>query len=90
MAVPRNKGQFAQAGVVYAIPRIDGSFLSVDGMLDLDAVYLQADYPLLFANIGIVYNEPGDDDLTQFRLPAPSVWGLPTGDGINFKWMVRF
>ncbi len=41
----RNKGSFVQAGTPHIVPKISGSFLSMDGMVDFDTVYLQADYP---------------------------------------------
>ena len=91
MAVnPRNKGQFVQAGIPQIVPLIDGSFLSVDGMVDMDTVYLQADYPVLFAVLGTVYNDVGDDAGTEFRTPKPTDWGLPEDVGGNYKWMIRF
>ena len=74
MAVDRTKGQFVQAATMHRIPKIDGSFLSVDGMLDFDTVYEQEDYPDAFANLGIVYNQPGDNDSTQFRTPPIEEW----------------
>ena len=34
MAIPREKGQFVQPGTPQIIPRIAGSFLSIDGFVD--------------------------------------------------------
>lgn len=86
----RNKGQFVQAGTPHIVPKISGSFLSTDGMVDFDSVYLQADYPLLFSILGIVYNKPADDDLTEFRTPSLTDWGLTDAAGGEYKWMIRF
>lgn len=90
MSIPREKGQFVQVGMPFIVPRIDGSFLSVDGFVDFDTVYLQTDYPLLFAVLGTTYNEVGDDDLTEFRTPKTTIWELPEPIGGNHKWMIRF
>lgn len=88
--VPRSKGQFLQPGMPFIVPVIDGSFLSVDGMLDFDTVYLQEDYPVLFALMGIFYNKPGDNDVTEFRTPELAAWGLSNAPGGEHKWMIRF
>ena len=88
MAIPRNKGQFVQAGTVHAVPNIDGSFLSMDGMLDLDQLVLQSDYPELYAQIGTTYNIDTDDDLTEFRTPKIDDVGLPSISPA--KCMMRF
>lgn len=70
---PRNKGQFWQAAFWTAIPKINGSLLSVDGFVDFDTVYEQADYPALFAAIGTNYNTGGESG-SQFRTPKRSDW----------------
>lgn len=90
MAVPREKGQFVQVGTPHIVPQIAGSFLSVDGMVDFDSVYLQTDYPELFAVLGTTYNDVSDDSLTQFRTPKTTDWELPEPVGGNHKWMIRF
>ena len=90
MAVnPRNKGQFVQAGVPHPIPKIDGSWMSVDGMVDFDVYLNQADYPVLYAVLGDVYND-GGEGAGQFKTPKVDDWGLPEDVGDNFKWMIRF
>lgn len=88
--IPRSKGQFLQPGMPFIVPNIDGSFLSVDGMVDMDTVYLQEEYPTLFAVLGITYNKPADNDLTEFRTPDTAAWGLPVAAGGEYKWMIRF
>ena len=91
MAVqPRNKGQFVQAGSINLYPTIGGSVISHDGTLGLDTVHLQADYPELFAAIGIQWNDggKGDDDLTQFRTPPPTIF--PDLTGLECEWRIRF
>lgn len=69
--VPR-EFHFSQAGDFITRP----SGVSRGGLLDLDTVYDQADYPLLFAEIGITYNDSGkgDNDITQFRTPESPPW----------------
>ena len=87
---PRNKGQFVQAGSLHIFPAPRGAVVSHDGTLALDSVHLQADYPELFAVLGIQYNDggKGDDDATQFRTPNETTLGLPTlGDA---EWRIRF
>lgn len=86
---PRSKGQFVQAGTPHIVPRIDGSFLSMDGMVDFDMNYERDDYPVLYATLGNVYND-GSTTATQFRTPKVSDWGLPEDVGGNYKWMIRF
>lgn len=90
MAIPREKGQFVQVGTPHLIPEIDGSFLSVDGMVDFDALLLQEDYPELFAVLGLTYNKVGDNNATQFRTPELANWGLTNDPGGTNKWMIRF
>ena len=90
MSVPREKGQFVQVGTPHIVPQIAGSFLSVDGMVDFDSVYLQIDYPELFAVLGTTYNDVSDDSLTEFRTPKTTDWELPEPVGGNHKWMIRF
>lgn len=90
MAVnPRNKGQFLQAGTPHVVPKIDGSFLSMDGMVDFDVNLIQADYPVLYAVIGDAYND-GGTPAGSFKTPKVSDWGLPEDVGGNYKWMIRF
>ena len=90
MAVnPRNKGQFMQVGTPHQVPKIDGSFLSVDGMVDFDTNYEQADYPVLFAVLGTTYND-GTTGPAQFRTPKIGDWDLPAAPLDNYKWMIRF
>ena len=86
---PRNKGQFMQVGTPHQVPRISGSFLSVDGMLDFDTNYEQDDYPELFAVLGTVYNDMSTGP-TQFRTPKIDDWDLVDAATGNFKWMIRF
>lgn len=89
--IPRNKGQFVQAGTFCFYPNTagdDASVISHDGTLACDSVYLQDDYPVLFATIGTVWNDPtkGDDNLTQFRTPPAPDWSTD----INVTCRVRF
>ena len=79
-----------QVGTPHIVPQIAGSFLSVDGMVDFDSVYLQADYPELFAVLGTTYNDVSDDSLTEFRTPKTTDWELPEPMGGGHKWMIRF
>ena len=88
--IPREKGEFVQPGTPQIIPRIAGSFLSVDGFVDFDSLLLQEDYPVLFALLGTTYNEPTDNDSTEFRTPKTGDWELPEPIGGNHKWMIRF
>ena len=88
---PRNKGQFLQPGMYCFYPNTAGTDLSVvshDGTLACDSVHLQADYPELFATIGITWNKSGqgDDDLTQFRTPPVPTWA----NDIDVTCRVRF
>ena len=87
--VARNKGQFVQPGTPHIVPKIDGSFMSVDGMVDFGELLVQADYPVLFQVLGIAYNKEGDDPNTEFRMPDVEDWGLPTLDSTKAKWMIR-
>lgn len=90
MAVnPRNKGQFVQAATPHIVPKIDGSFLSVDGMVDFDVYLAQADYPELYAQIGDVYND-GGEGAGEFKTPKLTDWGLTEPVGTEHKWMIRF
>ena len=90
MAVnPRNKGQFTQVGTPHQVPRISGSYLSVDGMVEFDTNYEQADYPELFAVLGNVYDDVSTGP-TQFRTPKIDDWDLVDAVSGNFKWMIRF
>lgn len=74
MAVnPRNKGQFVQAGTPHIVPKINGSFLSMDGMVDFDTNYERDDYPVLYAVIGNAYDDPSTT-ATQFRTPSKEQW----------------
>ena len=88
--IPRNKGQFVQAGSVNLYPTIGGSVISHDGTLALDTVYLQDDYPNLFEAIGTQWNDAGkgDDPLTQFRTPPAS--SFPSVSGLECEWRIRF
>lgn len=86
----RAKGQFLQAGMPFIVPKIAGSFLSVDGMVDFNSIYLQADYPALFAVLGTAYNKEGDNNATQFRTPTLEDWGLLEDGESKHKWMIRF
>ena len=86
---PRNKGQFLQAGTVHIVPKINGSFLSVDGMVDFDTDYLEADYPILHAVLGNVYDDVGTPS-GSFRTPKLSDWELEEPVGGNHKYMIRF
>lgn len=61
----RAKGQYVQAATLVCIPLNK----TVDGVVDFDTVYLQADYPVLFQIIGTDYNQAGDDDATEMRTP---------------------
>lgn len=86
MAVPRNKGQFVQAGSVILYPTVGGSVVSHDGTLAMDSVHLQSDFPILFEVIGTNFNDAGkgDDPATQFRTPeAPTT---PVG----FEYRIRY
>lgn len=85
----RSKGQFVQAGTPHIVPKISGSFLSMDGMVDFDTNYEQDDYPVLYAVLGNTYDD-GSTGGTQFRTPTVSDWGLPEDVGNNYKWMIRF
>ena len=87
--VPRNKGQFVQPGTPHIVPNIDGSFLSVDGMVDFDTDYVEADYPVLHAVLGNVYDKPGTP-AGSFRTPELAAWGLSNAAGGEYKWMIRF
>ena len=84
----RVQGQYVQPGTIVLIPEIaNGALIPIDGFLELDAVYLQADYPVLFGIIGIFFNDPlkGDNPATQFRTPSvapPEISGC--------RWMVRY
>lgn len=84
----RNKGQFVQAGMLCLFPAPAGSVVSHDGTVELDTVYLQADYPYLFQVIGTQYNDAGkgDDNATQFRTPPADALPVVTG----FEWRMRF
>ena len=88
MTVPREKGEFVQAGSIQLYPVISGQVVSHNGTLALDTVHLQSNYPVLFEVIGTEYNQSdkGDNDSTQFRTPDGS--GLPTVTG--FEWRIRF
>lgn len=89
MAVPRNKGQFLQAGTVHVIPKIAGSFLSVDGMVDFDVYLAETDYPDLFAQLGTTYNDGGEGP-GEFKTPKLTDWNLTNDVGGLWKWMIRF
>ena len=90
MAVnPRNKGQFVQAGTIQLVPKISGSWLSVDGMVDFDVYLNQADYPVLYAVLGNTYNDGGEGP-GQFKTPKASDWGLTQHVGGLNKYMIRF
>lgn len=86
---PRNKGQFMQAGMISIYPAIGGSVVSHDGTLEMDTVYLQEDFPVLFQVIGVEYNDAGkgDDPATQFRTPTAD--DLPTL-GAGYAYRIRF
>ncbi len=86
--VPRNKGQFVQAGMIIPVVQVSASTVSHDGTLALDTVHNQADYPVLFDLLGIAFNDSdkGDNDVTQFRTPDSA--GLPTLTG--YEWRIRF
>ena len=87
--VPRNKGDFLQAGTVHIVPKIDGSFLSVDGMVDFDIELVQADFPVLYAAIGDTYSDGGTPG-GSFRTPKLSDWDLTDPAGGLHKYMIRF
>ena len=84
----RAKGQYVQPGTLSLFPELTGgAVISVDGYLDLDSVYLQADYPDLFAVLGTFFNDPlkGDDEETQFRTPTITMPAVTGG-----RWLIRF
>lgn len=88
---PRNKGQFLQAGMYCFFPNTagdDASVISHDGTLACDEVYLQADYPELYATIGINWNDgvKGDNDVTQFRTPPAPTWA----NDVDVTCRIRF
>lgn len=86
--VARNKGQFVQAGMIITMAAPNGNLVNHDGTLALDTVYLQADYPVLFGLLGTHYNDPADNNATQFRTPTESDIGLPQlYDGV---YRIRF
>ena len=85
----RVKGQFVQAGTILIFPVVAGDQIANhDGTLEMDTVYLQADYPILFEVIGIQYNDPGkgDDNGTQFRTPPSPTWLTDT----NYRCRIRY
>lgn len=88
---PRNKGQFLQPGMYCFFPNTAGddpSVVSHDGTVECDQVYLQADYPELYAILGTTWNDSskGDDDTTQFRTPSAPDWSTD----INVTCRIRF
>lgn len=87
--VPRNKGEFVQAGMICIFPSPGGAVVTHDGTVALDALLTQTDYPFLFEVIGTTYNDPlkGDDAATQFRTPPTD--GLPTL-GPEYQYRMRF
>ena len=86
---PRAKGQFLQAGTPHIVPRISGSYLSVDGMVEFDTNYERLDYPELYAVLGNIYDDV-TTTATQFRTPKVADWELANPVGDNHKWMIRF
>lgn len=81
--VPRDKGQFVQASTPHVVPKILGSYLSMDGMVDFDTNYEQEDYPELYAQIGHTYDDSTTGP-TQFKTPKLAEWGLPELKEVNF------
>ena len=79
--VPRNKGEFVQAGMICIFPSPGGAVVTHDGT--------QTDYPFLFEVLGTTYNDPlkGDDAATQFRTPPTD--GLPML-GPEYQYRMRF
>ena len=85
----RSQGQYMQPGMMAIVPEVaNNDPVPIDGYVLMDTVYLQADYPALFAVIGTYFNDTskGDDNATQFR--TPSAAGLPTLSG--FQWRIRY
>ena len=88
--LPTEKGFYEQPGMPRMIPRINGSFLSVDGYVELGTAYLQSEFPRLYAVLGTTYNEASDDDTTDFRTPTEGNWDLMPAEGGNYKWMIKY
>lgn len=88
--VPRVKGQFWQPGTeiwVAATSQDSGVPISHDGTLDLDTVYLKAEFPLV-ADLFASWTDPGkgDDPLTDFRTP-PDPNPAKTAVGVSIpRW----
>ena len=87
--IPREKGQFVQPGTVQIVPKINGSWLSVDGMVDFDQELLEEEYPILHAVLGNCYDDSGIP-VGSFRTPKLDDWGLEEFEDDNAKYMIRF
>ena len=82
---PRAKGQFVQPASLVCIP----TGKTIDGVLNFDTVYLQADYPTLFQIIGTDYNQPGDNPATEMRTPPAPEFTKAFADS-EWEFKVRF
>ena len=86
----REKGAYTQPGQLVVIPVHAGAptGISVDGCLDCDTLYLESEFPLLFAAIGKNFNKAGDDPgggtPSEFRTPP-----VPTTYQDDADWTAR-
>ena len=88
--LPRSKGNYVQPGQLVFVPKHNGEpqGISMDGIVECDTVYLESEFPRLFAAIGKNYNKAGDDPggsaPSEFRTPE-----APTAVQDDSNWIVK-
>lgn len=87
--IPRDKGQFVQAGTYVPIVAIGGAGVSVDGTVGFDQQLLVEEYPFLYEVIGDAWTDVGQGDVigVTFRTPPQSVNLV---NDTTVEWRIRF